>query len=347
LGQIVSLAVVLLLVAAGLYSYNHKRPDYVHPENSVNPGNAPKSEAAKACDEQAAHPDDAQRWAKGVADGDIVPALAVQQCTAAVNESPKEARFHFQLGRALLASRRATEAQKAFETAAAMGSCPAKFYLGDAAMDEALSSGDAEKGKLARQLLTEGQQCGFEPAGARLQSMIFDASNYGNPKIMEALWEGRIDELNEARMVVALYCRGIHDYISMEFHPASQDCPGRLSQPTITYPLDQAVAGDPRNFLERAGYDAVLNLGSGFGKWLDPVWQGDPEKYKKYFMSLGATDATIMIKKYECMGYVPRVLYGQVVAFARKSKPLWDYKETLLPKAQELFGEQLNPKPGQ
>src|SRR5262245_41094931 len=62
------------------------------------------------CDTYAAHPDDVNRWAPGVADGAIVPGLAVQRCSAAVSKSNKTPRFHFQLGRALLANGHPDEA---------------------------------------------------------------------------------------------------------------------------------------------------------------------------------------------------------------------------------------------
>ncbi len=58
---------------------------------------------------------------------------------------------------------------------------------------------------------------------------------------MDALYNAKIDELNDARLLVALYCRGIHDYVSMEFHPASQDCPGKLAYRNHTYNLVRAV----------------------------------------------------------------------------------------------------------
>src|ERR1044071_5600368 len=67
------------------------------------------------CDTYAAHPADVNRWAAGVSDGAIIPGLAVQRCSAAVSKSSKTPRFHFQLGRALLASGRAKEALTALK----------------------------------------------------------------------------------------------------------------------------------------------------------------------------------------------------------------------------------------
>jgi hypothetical protein len=332
---------VLLVLVAGLSSCASCKKANAAPEAGT------RSEAAQGCDQQAAHPEDSARWAKGVADAEIAPGLAVSQCMSAVNEFPKVARFHFQLGRAFLAGDHKDEAQKAFQTAANLGYCPAKYYLGEIIRGQALGSGDAEKANLAGQLFREAKECGFGPAVTRLEELVFQADDYANPKVMEALWEGKIDELNDARLVVALFCRGIQDYVSMEFHPASQDCPGKLAQPAIAYNLEKAAAGDPRadHPWERPIYDMVLNVAGAFGKWLDPVWQGDPEKYKKYFISLGTRDATLLIKKHGCLGSVTQQLYGQVVIFARASRPLVEYKDTLLPKAKELFGEELNPAP--
>jgi hypothetical protein len=314
---------------------------------AANKVETPIGEAAQACDNQAAHNDDKDREAKGVADEDIIPAPAVRWCFAAVNEFPKVARFHFQLGRALLAGDRIDEAQKAFEKAAGLNYCPAKYYLGELVRTQALNEGSEEKGTIAGNLFLEAKNCGFGPAVTRAEELMFRDEGYGNPKIMESLWDGQIDELNDARLLVALYCRGIHDYIAMEFHPTSQDCPGKLAQPEIAYNLDKAAAGDPRTDhpWERPLYDVLLDIAGSFGKWLDPVWQGDREKYRKYFISLGIRDANIMITKNGCLGTVTKRIYGTVVGFARANRPLVDYKDTLLPKSQELFGDQLNPGP--
>ena len=59
--------------------------------------------------------------------GIIVPRLALQQCQTAVSEYPGTARFHYQLGRALEASRRMEDAIASYTKAAAMN-YPMAFY---------------------------------------------------------------------------------------------------------------------------------------------------------------------------------------------------------------------------
>ncbi len=326
-----------------------RREPTAPPSDPSNPSNPKPSSTAQACDNQTADPADSARRASGVELDDVVPVPAIESCTAAVNESPNVARLQFQLGRALVAGSRAEQAQKSLQTAADMGYCPAKFYLAEILYAQSGSGdGDEQKAALAGQLFHEAKDCGYAPAAARLEELIFEPDDYGNPKVMDALYNAKIDELNDARLLVALYCRGIHDYVSMEFHPASQDCPGKLAQPAITYNLEKAVMGDPRTeaILEGPIYRSLEKLLSLYlGPWLDPIWQGDLEKYRKYFIELGKRDATVMIKKHGCLGDVSRQIYGQVVVFARANRPFVDYADKILPKAKELFGEQLNPTP--
>ena len=70
------------------------------------------------CDVLAAHPADPERLADGVADGALVPRLAVKACEAAVKQNPNELRFAYQLGRAYLAANRKDNAAEQFKRAA-------------------------------------------------------------------------------------------------------------------------------------------------------------------------------------------------------------------------------------
>ena len=70
------------------------------------------------CDLLAAHPADPERLADGVADGTLVPRLAVKACEAAVKQNSKELRFAYQLGRAYLAANRKDNAAEQFKRAA-------------------------------------------------------------------------------------------------------------------------------------------------------------------------------------------------------------------------------------
>ena len=90
-------------------------------------------EEVHECDTYAAHPDDPNRWAKGVSDEDIIPGPAVKHCRDAVAEHPNTPRFLFQLGRAFWAANRLEEGTDAFLTLEeAFDYAPVYAYLGDA-----------------------------------------------------------------------------------------------------------------------------------------------------------------------------------------------------------------------
>ncbi len=330
--------IVLVVLAAGLSSCSSFA--------KINPFRSDKAEVVTECDKLAAAPEDAGRWATAVKDPDIVPALAAKMCLAAVSDSPKVGRFQFQLGRALLAGERQEEAEKAFQKAVDLGYCPAKFYLGLFVLENAKAANDPDMAGKAGQLMQESRECGY---AAQVDKLIFTTEGFGNPKIIEALWEGRITDLNQARLLVAAYCKGIHDYINLEFFPTGQACPGFVAKPEIGYALDAAIAGDPRpeTLIERPIYDWLRELTKAVGVWVDPVWQGDIEKYKAYLHGLGRRDAIFMTEKYECRSEVTETLYGQVVAFAYAKRPFAEYSSTLMTKWKELFAEQVNgPPPG-
>ena len=81
-------------------------------------------------DELAANPADPDRMSPGVTREQIIPRLALEASEAAVREHPRTPRFHYQLGRALVASGRPADAVKCYEKAAAMGYRMANYNLG-------------------------------------------------------------------------------------------------------------------------------------------------------------------------------------------------------------------------
>jgi len=54
------------------------------------------------CDIEAAHPSDPDRVGEGRASGEVVTSRAIPACRRAIDEWPDVARFHYQLGRALV-----------------------------------------------------------------------------------------------------------------------------------------------------------------------------------------------------------------------------------------------------
>ena len=104
------------------------------------------------CDRLAAHPDDPDRMAKGVAMTEIVPRRALVACESAVTEYPGEPRFHYQLGRSLAASGRHEEAVAACQRAADMGHRMALYNLGLAYSEGQGVTADHEQARTYLQL---------------------------------------------------------------------------------------------------------------------------------------------------------------------------------------------------
>jgi hypothetical protein len=294
------------------------------------PGGAKTSaEETNDCDIQAAHPSDILRLAPGKTDDEIVAVLAMRACSAAVERFPNEPRFQFQLGRALTAMKRPEEAAKAFERAASMGYPAANFYRAEAALQAYWDSGSESDLDNAKQLLKEAKDS-FAPAAERLRQLVFRKEGFQNPRIVEAFYQGEVEQLNVARILVAHYALGMHEFLSTRWNPEDNDCPAYLVEPAINYELDSACAGDPRNGLERAGYDLALYGAALAGKLLDPVWKGDLQKWREFYQSLGRRDGQYLAGEYGCQSPVTKRLYKGLLQFAKAKKPLSEYAEGLL-----------------
>ncbi|WP_137110068.1 caspase family protein [Rhodobacter sp. SY28-1] len=74
---------------------------------------------------------------------EIAPEAAVQACQAAVEREPQNARFHYQLSRALTALRRYDEARAALDTARKLGHSRASYAIGNAILNESRETGGA------------------------------------------------------------------------------------------------------------------------------------------------------------------------------------------------------------
>lgn len=82
------------------------------------------------CDRLAAHPEDLSRRGPGRAWEDLEPGLAIPACERAVNASPAEARFHYQLGRVLHKVGEHELAHAHYRHAADLGYAAAQISLG-------------------------------------------------------------------------------------------------------------------------------------------------------------------------------------------------------------------------
>lgn len=105
------------------------------------------------CDRAAAHPSDPDRVTDGVSSGSVVTHRAIPACRAAVDAHPEVARFHYQLGRAIVYWAGAngadySEGMTHLRRAAEMDHTQALFVLG-------------------LMLTTEGKICDAEPLTRR------------------------------------------------------------------------------------------------------------------------------------------------------------------------------------
>jgi len=288
------------------------------------------AEAKHSCDTEAAHPADPQRFATGKANDEIVPVLGVRACSEAVTQFPNEPRFQFQLGRALLAMKRTGEAEKAFLTASASGFKAANYYLAELKLRSYWTAESDEALDEIKHLLEESAES-FPPAAERLGEITFDKNAFTSPKLVEALYDEDYERLNQCRLVVAIYFRGIHDFLATEFNPEDNDCPAYVVDPSISFDLDQAVAGDPRSTIEGAGYALAISSAALAGSLIfDPTWRGDRQKWFDFYHGLGRRDGQFLAHHHGCSSPVTARLYRNIVQFSKVKSPLSEYGSRML-----------------
>ena len=170
-----------------------------------------------ACDLAAAHPSDPDRVGPGVPTADVVTHIAVPACRAAVEREPQTARFHYQLGRALVYWASAndaddTEGVAAVAAAADLGYRQAEFVLGlltaragDSCGAEVLYRKAADQGLKSARLtyvndLVAGRYdaCASTAANATLKSYLMGAAAQVNGYYEQLFLEGLERQL-EAR----------------------------------------------------------------------------------------------------------------------------------------------------
>jgi hypothetical protein len=287
--------------------------------------NAPQ---VKECDQLAAHPDDPQRRAPGVADKELIPALAIPACEAALGILPQEPRLRFQLGRAHIVAKRSADAEPHLQQAAAASYKPAMFYLAENILFTYWTSAETTQLQAAHQWLTTAKD-DFEPAATRLHQLTFDRQGFQSPVIVEAFYNDQIDQLQGSRALVAFYARGFDKAIAMDFSPYGQAC-RVMANAAIQRDLAAAAAGDPANIGYGLLNDGVKLVAGVVLKFLDPVWRGDPQKYFDYLESLGERDGHYLAHSWGCSAPVTRDVYAGLVHFARTPNPLGNYLKTML-----------------
>lgn len=137
---------------------------------------------------------------------EIEPEAAVQACQAAVDREPQNARFHYQLGRALTALRRLDEARAALDTARQLGHSRASYAIGNAIVNKARETGGAvveEAPEEAMAYFREGVELGDPYAFYALGRQMVRFGKTGQERLqgydlmMRALEVGHTFAMNE------------------------------------------------------------------------------------------------------------------------------------------------------
>jgi uncharacterized caspase-like protein/TPR repeat protein len=137
---------------------------------------------------------------------EIEPEAALQACQAAVEREPQNARFHYQLGRALAALRRYDEARAAWDKSRALGHSRASYAIGNAIANEARETGGSAVEAAPEEALAffrEGVELGDPYAFYALgrQMVRFGATDQdrlrGYDLLMRALEVGHTYAMNE------------------------------------------------------------------------------------------------------------------------------------------------------
>jgi TPR repeat protein len=137
---------------------------------------------------------------------EIEPEAALLACQAAAEREPQNARFHYQLGRALAALRRYDEARAAWDKARALGHSRASYAIGNAIVNEARETGGSAVEAAPEEALAffrEGVELGDPYAFYALgrQMVRFGATGQdrlrGYDLLMRALEVGHTYAMNE------------------------------------------------------------------------------------------------------------------------------------------------------
>jgi len=194
------------------------------------------------CDSLAAHPDDKGRVGTGVVDSKLQFRLAIPKCLEATEAEPEQARLHFQLGRAYWAGKKYDEALDSFLKAEEMAYAPAYFYLGQAYEKGMPPIGKADA-ITARNLYLIAASENFKPAVSAYQNLIGDMpdfSEFKQPGLMQALYEGDVGSLNKDIRNAVTYGIGIQNFIAMDDNDYDPTC-GKIADGATNTKLTQLM----------------------------------------------------------------------------------------------------------
>ena len=304
--------------------------------SGLSSGHAAEYQEIHRCDEVAAHPDDIQKWSTGVEERDLAPPLAIKHCSQAVSEHPDTARFHFQLGRALLKARHFDLAFDALKRAAEFDSAAAFAYLGDMYQFGLAVDVDTEQ---ARELYEIALDDGFEPALAALEAMSgetesdsvedADFSRFEREDIMHALYAGQFGSLEPKRYLVLNYLVGVNEFFIDQSLYIEPECAllaeAKFSIDAANAALQAVGAGtvanpNAQNILEllQSGLQDLSQGGQGLKQAAI-----EREIHKRQ----GIHDGKRLALEYTCTHPLTTTVYENAKRFVRKQAPVSRDKE--------------------
>ena len=311
------------------------------------------------CDEVAAHPDDPERWAEGVADADLIPAPAARFCSAAVAEHADAPRFRFQLARAHWVAKHYDDAIPLFIDVAERYDYPIAWTYLALAADAGLGP-MARNPELARQMAERAASAGFSvelgSAAQTATAPAFDPSVFNQPHVVAALYNGDFDRLfvsgiGQTMDYVPLsqeliYMTGLHNSFASRINRImDRDC-ALIYKPAVQDRLLASITSGV--FGDAQGRDALAEKGFELmGRLMRDVAQGDlqgmvaKERNTTLLRQMGEQDGERLLVAHGCASDVVRQIYANLEAFVAGTPPVTLSAGSAAAPAQSARGQQL------
>lgn len=228
------------------------------------------------CDVLAAHPDDPQRMADGVADDDIVPRLAIMACEDAAASDPDDPRHAFQLGRAFLAMGQKEKARHQFERAASAGSAAAEAYVGDLYQ---FGYGVTQDNKKALEHYRKAAAGEFKLAETQIEQLTFDPSQYAGLTI-GSIYAGDLERISKQTE------RPLRSYLHNFVLAIMEECRVALTPKSIANFYLYYLPTDETSEAENIGVAVQTHVGE--------------------------YDAEVFLRRHGCEGPVAKQLFGNL-----------------------------------
>ncbi len=258
-----------------------------------------------------AHPGDPDRMAKGVSMDDIVPRLALKACQDAVAAYPKEARFRYELGRALEASHQYPEAMAAYRQAVDMNYRMAYYNLGLCYINGKGTDKNIEQGKA---YLSAAADAGLDQAKETLGEYTFDSKGFSDPAFFQAIYDGTWKNIKGDQTDLATYLETFIEPIIK-----TSDCGMVISQASFTKLAQQTQVNVFARALGGAasGRGASHTTGDFAGAAAEGYHSGEQITVNLAAMSdKGLDDAKTFYQRYGCQTPVAKQFFSHLEDFA-------------------------------